>query len=62
MKPLTKSKLKYIIGLIIAVLTALVTYITPSCSVFRDNHLLVDSLSVKHAEIHNTIDAKSSIK
>lgn len=50
----TKQQTKWIIGLIVAILTAVMSYVTVSCSVCRSSTILVDSTHVGHVEISSS--------
>jgi hypothetical protein len=53
MKPLTKTTVKWIIGLVIAVLAAVSAYISTGCSFTHTNKVTVDSLNVRHLDYNS---------
>ena len=56
----SKSRLKWILGLILAILTAVASYLSTGCSASRSVKLDVDSTFVK--SLHIDTDFNSSVK
>lgn len=55
MKNLSKKTISSIVGLLIAILTAVAGYLASSCSISRSTSINADSLHVQHVVVRDSI-------
>ena len=53
-----KTKISWIIGLILTILTAVMGYLNTSCSLLKTSTIEVDSTYIGNMRIHNNFDGK----